>query len=114
MVIAQGDVWWADLGEPVGSQPGYRRPIIIVQSDQFNQSRISTLVCVPLSSNVKRANFPGFVLISARETMLPHDSVANAAHVMTIDRVQLIQRVGRLSKLKIAGVFAALDAVFGR
>ena len=77
MVITQGDVWWADLGEPAGSEPGFRRPVLVVQGDAFNRSRIATVVCVVLTSQLKWADAPGNVLLSARATGLPKDSVAN-------------------------------------
>ena len=70
MVISQGEIWWADLGEPIGSGPGYRRPVVVVQCDALNQSRVSTVVCVPLTSNLKWADAPGNVLLTARATGL--------------------------------------------
>lgn len=77
MVISQGEVWWADLPAPVGSGPGFRRPVVVVQGEALNRSRISTVVCVPLTSNLRWADAPGNVLLSARATGLPKDSVAN-------------------------------------
>jgi mRNA interferase MazF len=79
MVVQQGEVWWADLGDLIGSEPGYRRPVVIVQCDAFNRSRIATLVCVPLISNLKWADAPGNVLVESRSTGLPKDSVANVS-----------------------------------
>ena len=70
MVVAQGDIWWADLPEPTGSGPGFRRPVVVVQGDAFNASRIATVVCVPLTSNLRWADAPGNVLLSARLTGL--------------------------------------------
>ncbi len=70
MVVAQGDIWWADLPEPTGSGPGFRRPVVVVQGDAFNASRIATVVCVPLTSNLRWAAAPGNVLLSARLTGL--------------------------------------------
>ena len=86
MVISQGEIWWADLPEPVGSGPGYRRPVVVVQGEAFNRSRIATAVCVPLTSNLDWADAPGNVLLPARATGLPKDSVANVAQLVTLDR----------------------------
>ncbi len=114
MVISQGDVWWADLPEPTGSGPGLRRPVIVIQSDAFNRSRIATVVCVPLTTNIKWANVPGNVLLSSRLTNLPQDSVANASQVVSIDKELLSEHVGKLTRAKLELVLAALDAVLGR
>jgi mRNA interferase MazF len=114
VVIAQGDVCWADLPEAVGSGPGLRRPVLVVQGDAFNRSRIRTVVCVPLSSNVKWAEAPGNVLLAARSTGLPKDSVANVSQVITLDREVLTEQVGRISRKQLGLVFAGLDLVLGR
>ena len=114
MVIAQGDVCWADLPDPVGSGPGYRRPVLVVQGDAFNRSRVGTVVCVPLTSNLKWADAPGNVELSARSTGLSKDSVANVSQIVTLDRDVLTERVGRVSKRQLGLVFAGLDLVLGR
>ena len=114
MVISQGDVFWADLPEPIGSEPGYRRPVVVVQSDAFNRSGISTVVCVLLTSNLKWADAPGNSVLEARITGLPKDSVANVSQLVTLDRGMLTERVGRLSKSKLSLVFAGIDVVLGR
>lgn len=77
MVISQGEVWWADLRPLTGSEPGFRRPVVVVQGDAMNRSRIAAVVCVPLTSNLKWADAPGNVLLAALSTSLPKDSVAN-------------------------------------
>jgi len=96
VVIQRGEVWWADLGEPTGSEPGFRRPLVIVQSDPFNRSRIATTIAVILTSNLRLLDAPGNVLIQAQEAELPRDSVANVSQVVTLDRDMLIERVSRL------------------
>ena len=114
MVIAQGDVCWADLPDPVGSGPGFRRPVLVVQGDSFNRSRIATVVCVPLTSNLKWADSPGNVLLLARSSGLPKDSVANVSQIITLDRNLLTRRAGRISKRQLELVFSGLDVVLGR
>ena len=114
MVIRQAEIWWADLPEPTGSEPGYRRPVLIVQGDGLNFSQIATVVCVPLRSNLGWAEAPGNVLLRARSTGLPKDSVANVSQVVTIDRGQLIELAGRISKAQLEDVLAGLDVVLGR
>ena len=114
MVISQGEIWWADLGEPTGSGPGYRRPVVIVQCDAMNQSRVSTVICVPLTSNLKWADAPGNVLLPARAIGLAKDSVANVSLIVAIDRKQLTERVGKLPRRQLELVLAGIDTVLGR
>ena len=114
MVISQGDVWWADLGEPVGSEPGFRRPVIVVQGDSFNRSALRTAVAVPLTSNLRWAGAPGNVRLTARATGLPRDSVANVSQIVALERSILIERVGSLSSSKLELVLAGIDTVLGR
>jgi mRNA interferase MazF len=114
VVIAQGDIWWADLGEPTGSAPGFRRPVAIVQGDALNQSRIGTVVCVPLTSNLKWSGAPGNVLLSRRSTGLEKDSVANVSLVVALDRKQLTEHVGRLSRRELERVLSGIDIILGR
>lgn len=113
-MIAQGEIWWADLPEPTGSGPGLRRPVLIVQGDSLNFSRISTVVCVPLTSNLKWSEAPGNVLLRARSTGLPKDSVANASLIVSIDRRLLTERAGRVAKVQLENVLAGIDIVLGR
>jgi mRNA interferase MazF len=133
MVIAQGEVWWAeltsrlhphasvdgmsaegDLADPIGSAPGYRRPVVVVQSDAFNRSRIATVVCVVLTSNLKLADAPGNLLLRQGETGLDRDSVANVSQIVTLDKSQLTEAVGKLSRRKLHAVLAGIDVVLGR
>ena len=113
MVIAQGEVWWADLPEPAGSEPGYRRPVVVVQSDAFNRSQIATIVCVPLTSNVRCADAPGNVLLPAKSTGLDKDSVANVSQVITIDRDFLSEPAGRVRGQLLRDVDNGLRLVLG-
>lgn len=113
-MIAQGEIWWADLSEPSGSAPGFRRPVVVVQGDAFNRSRISTVVCVILTSNLRWADAPGNVLLDSSATGLPKDSVANVSQLVTLDRSELTDRVGVLSDAKLDLVLYGIDVVLGR
>ncbi len=113
-MISQGEVWWAELPAPTGSGPGFRRPVVVVQGDPFNRSRIATAVCVPLTSNVKWADAPGNVLLDARATHLPKASVANVSQVIALDKTLLTERVGKLSRAKLELVLSGIDVVLGR
>lgn len=114
MVISQGDVWWADLGEPVGSEPGFRRPVVVVQGDGFNRSSLRTVVAVPLTSNLRWATAPGNVRLTTKITGLTRDSVANVSQIVTLDRSILVERDGKLSTAKLELVLAGIDTVLGR
>jgi mRNA interferase MazF len=96
-VIQRGDVWWAELDEPRGSAPAFRRPVVIVQADAFNRSRIATIVAVTLTSNLRLADAPGNVLIPRGDSGLTKDSVANVSQLVTLDRSALAERVGPLT-----------------
>lgn len=96
MVVERGQVWTADLGEPDGSEPGYNQPVLIVQSDAFNRSRLQTVMAVVLSTNLRLIEAPGNVLIPAKTSGLRKDSVANVSQVITIDREFLVEVAGRV------------------
>ena len=114
MVISQAEIWWADLPTPTGSGPGFRRPVVVVQGDALNRSRIATVVCVPLTSNLRWANAPGNVPLSARLTGLEKDSVANVSQIVTLDRDLLSDRVGKLARAKLELILAGIDVILGR
>ena len=114
MVIAQGEVWWADLPRPTGSGPGYRRPVVIVQGDQLNRSRIATVVIVPLTSNLRWADAPGNAVLSAKNTGLTKDSVANASQMLSLDQELLTERVGKIPRAKLELILSGIDVVLGR
>jgi mRNA interferase MazF len=113
-VIAQGDVWWADLDEPIGSAPGFRRPVVVVQSDAFNRSKLGTVVCVAITSNLRWAEAPGNVTLSRNASGLTRNSVANVTHIVTLDRSSLTERVGRLPAKTLGLVLAGIDLVLAR
>lgn len=110
-MIQRGDVWWASLPEPVGSEPGYRRPLLIVQADSFNQSRIQTVLGVALTTNLRLAEAPGNLLLTSRQTGLPKDCVANVSQIVTADRRVLNERVSVLPPLLMEKIEAGLRLV---
>lgn len=114
MVISQGDVWWAELPDPSGSEPGFRRPVVVVQCDAFNRSRIATVLCVPLTSNLKWAEAPGNVKLPARKTGLPKDSIANVSQLVALDKHYLREQTGRLPEAILASILHGIDIVLGR
>lgn len=114
MVISQGEVWWADIPPPIGSGSGFRRPVVVVQGDALNRSRIATAMCVPLTSNVRWANAPGNVLLATRSTGFSKDSVANVSQIVAVGKALLMERVGKLSTAKLELVLAGIDVILGR
>jgi mRNA interferase MazF len=114
VTVSQGEVWWADLGEPRGSKPGFRRPVVVIQGEGLNQSRIATVVCVALTSNVKWSEAPGNVRLPERVTGLPKESVANVSQILTLDRSELAERVGKLPRAKLELILSGVDVVLGR
>jgi mRNA interferase MazF len=114
VTVLQGEVWWADLGEPRGSKPAFRRPVVVIQGDGMNRSRIATVVCVALTSNLKWAAAPGNVLLSDTATGLHKESVANVSQIVTLDKSELTQRAGKLPKPKLELVLSGVDVVLGR
>lgn len=95
--MKRGEIWWAELPEPAGSEPGFRRPVLVVQSDDFNRSRIRTTLGVAITSNLKLAAAPGNVSLPRRGTGLPRQSVINVSQVVTLDKNFLTERAGRVA-----------------
>jgi mRNA interferase MazF len=112
--MEQGEVWWADLPDAEGSGHGFRRPVVIVQGDPLNRSRINTVVCLPLTSNLSRAHAPGNVLLQHRLTGLPKDSVANVSQIIALDKDLLTELSGRLPARVVSRLLAGNDIVLGR
>ena len=113
MVVSQGEVWWAERPAPAGSGPGFRRPVVILQGEPFNRSRIATVVCVPLTSNLKWAAAPGNVALAARMTGLAKDSVANVSQIVAVDKGLLTKRVGKLPRSQVELLLAGINIVLG-
>jgi mRNA interferase MazF len=95
--MKRGEIWWADLPAPRGSEPGFRRPVLVVQADSFNASRIGTVIVAAISSNLRLADAPGNVRLNRRQSKLPRESVVNVSQLLTLDREFLAERVGQLS-----------------
>ncbi len=114
VAVAQGEIWWADLSESMGSEPGYRRPVVVVQGDPLNRSRIGTAIVVPLTSNMEWAAAPGNVSLSSELTGLSKDSVANVSQIVTVDKGTLTERVSKLPKGKLDLLFSGIDIVLDR
>lgn len=101
MVINQGDVFWVELGIPSGSAPGYRHPHVVIQNNIFNQSKINTVVVCALTSNLKRANAPGNILLSKGEANLNKQCVVNISQIITVDKNDLVEKIGMLSTSRV-------------
>ncbi len=111
--MIRGDIWWADFGLPFGSEPGFRRPVLILQSDYFNASRINTVICVPFTSNLLFADAPGNVFAERKDTGLSRDSVAVVSHVTCIDKSRLIELVSSVNPNVLAEIEAGVLLVLG-
>ncbi|MDX2206135.1 MAG: type II toxin-antitoxin system PemK/MazF family toxin [Gemmatimonadales bacterium] len=111
--VRQGDVWWADLGEPARSEPGFRRPVIVIQGNALNRSRLATVVCIPLTSNLAWADAPGNTPLPAKVTGLPKDSVANASQITALDRAVLRERVRQLGPRHVEQILDGVGIVLG-
>ena len=111
MVIKQGDIYWIDLEEPSGSEPGYRHPHVVVQNNVFSMSSIGTVVVCPLTSNLKRANAPGNVLLEKKEANLPRQSVVIVAQLFTVDKRQLTEHIGTLSPKRVREIIKGIQLV---
>jgi mRNA interferase MazF len=109
--MLRGEIWWATLPSPTASEPGYRRPLLIIQSDDFNRSRINTVIAVVITSNLRLAEAPGNVVLSKKDTNLPKKSVANVSQLITVDKSFLTERVGKISSTKLEEVEAGVRLV---
>ena len=107
-MVARGELWWVDFGDPIGSEPGYRRPVAIVSSDRFNRSRIATVVVSAITSNLSLADAPGNLLVDSFTTGLDRDSVINVTQTMVIDRSRLVKCLGMLDRSNMTRVDESL------
>jgi mRNA interferase MazF len=111
VVIQQGDIYWVDLGEPLGSEPGFRHPHVVVQNDVFNGSRIQTVVVCALTPNLQRAEAPGNILLTPGEANLSQQSVVNVSQIFTVDKRQLQEKIGALSTLRVREILDGIRLV---
>ena len=109
--IQRGQIWWADLPEPRRSKPGFRRPVLVIQADSFNRSRIQTVIVAAIASNLDLAEAPGNVVLPARSSGLPRDSVVNVSQVLTVDRDYLTEQAGTVPPRLQGSVDAGLRSV---
>jgi len=109
--VTRGEIWWADLPDPRGSEPGFRRPVLVIQANSFNRSRIQTVIVAVISSNLRLADAPGNVLVSAHASGLARDSVVNVSQLITLDRSFLTEAIGRISERVMSEVVAGLRLV---
>jgi mRNA interferase MazF len=100
-MVNRGEIWWAELSEPKKSEPGYKRPLVIIQSNSFNKSNINTTICAVITSNLKLADAPGNIILNPKTSGLPKDSVINISQIITIDKSFLIEKVGELTNKQI-------------
>lgn len=110
-MIKQGDIFWLDLGKPTGSEPGFRRPVVVVQGDRFNDSAIKTIVICVITSNLTRADAPGNVMLDRREGGLKKQSVVNVSQLYTVNKSQLTEKIGKLSPMRIFEIIAGIKLV---
>ncbi len=99
--MTRGEIWWVDLGIPFGSEPGFKRPVLIIQADSFNDSNIHTVIVVPLTTNLNLSEAPGNVVLSKKETSLSKDSVANVSQIVTLDRERFGKKISNLKAKKL-------------
>lgn len=111
--MRRGEIWWASLPGPRGSGPGKRRPVLIVQSDAFNESRIQTVIAAVITSNLELAAAPGNLLLRRRDTRLSRDSVVNVSQLITIDRSFITERISELPKRLVGKLDEGLRLVLG-
>ena len=111
MVINQGDLFWVDLGDPTGSEPGYHYPHVVIQNNVFNRSRINTVVVCALTSNLRRAKAPGNVLLQEGEASLPKQSVVNVSQIFTVDKRDLGEKIGLLSRQRVRQILDGIRLV---
>ncbi len=108
MVATQGEIYWVDLGEPSGSEPGYRHPHIVIQNNIFNSSNINTVVVCALTSNLKRARAPGNVLLNKGEVSLPKKSIVNISQIYTVNKSDLVEKIGQVPEKRMYEILEGL------
>lgn len=110
-MIDQGDLFWLDVGDPLGSEPGFRRPYVVIQNNTYNHGAINTVIVCALTSNIRLARVPGNVLLRQGEGGLPKESVVNVTQVYTVDKRSLVEKIGRLPKARIRQILEGLSQI---
>ena len=111
--MTRGEIWWADFGIPFGSEPGYRRPVLVVQDDEFNKSKIQTVVIIPFSTNLILADAPGNVFLEKEKTSLSKDSVLVSSQITTIDRERIIEKIAKVENRLFGEIEDGIKIVLG-
>ncbi len=114
MVVRQGEIYWVDLGEPGGSEPAYRHPHIVIQNNLFNASNINTVVMCSLTSNLKRGLSPGNVTLKKGEANLPKKSVVNITQIYTVDKTDLVEKIGKVDNERIKEILSGIQLLIGQ
>ena len=109
--MKRGEIWWASFSAPLGSEPGYRRPVLIVQADAFNRSAIQTVIAAAITSNLRLADAPGNVMLRRRESRLTRDSVVNVSQLVTLSRNFLVERIGKIPPARLDEIAEGLRLV---
>ena len=109
--MIRGAIWWAELPDPIASEPGYRRPVLIIQSNAFNRSRIHTVIAAVITANLRLANAPGNVRLAASESGLPKDSVVNVSQIITVDKTFLVEKCGQVGERTMHAIDAGVRLV---
>ncbi|UZN06576.1 type II toxin-antitoxin system PemK/MazF family toxin [Leptospira santarosai] len=111
--MTRGEIWWVDLGIPFGSEPGFKRPVLIIQDDSFNRSNINTIVSIAVTSNLNLSEAPGNVLITKKDSNLSKDSVVDVSQIVTLDKERFLNKAGKLKTNKLNEVGEGLRLVAG-
>jgi mRNA interferase MazF len=111
VVVKRGELWWADLPAPSGSELGYKHPVLIIQSNAFNSSNIATIIAVLITSNTRLALAPGNVFLPKKQSKLRKDSVANVSQILTLDKTFLQERIGLLNQHLLSQVETGIKVV---
>jgi mRNA interferase MazF len=112
-MVRRGQLWWAELPDPTGSEPGFKRPVLVIQTDPFNTSRIDTVIVMAITSNMRLAKAPGNVRLSKVKSGLTKESVANVSQISTIDQEFLTEEIGKLEKLTMQQIDEGIKLVLG-
>ena len=111
--MTRGEIWWADFGIPFGSEPGYKRPVIIIQNDFFNRSNINTTIVIPLTTNMILADAPGNIILTKKESKLKKDSVITISQIEVIDRQRLVEKITKMDKTILEKIEYSIMFVLG-